>query len=545
MARYSIYQYSTIFSTCSLTRILENRLNARVVGYFELFSVSKDPSVRFYALQQLKELLAPVAARKGGALSVSDCQVLRGKYVVWLQHNVGSYAAEPLYLKNYVAVVYALLLKVLFPERWSTAFQDVLEIADKGHAGGVELFLRVLLYVDEEVVAPRNDRLSSAEAEHNTVIKDAMRVSSLQQIVDMWYSVFIVCRNRRPDLVRTCLEVASEYVGWIDISLTVNDRIIPMLYYFLAKESFRIDATKVLYEIIAKGMPENAKLELLRHLDILEILKQLCIAQSQESSPLHARAVAFEAKMSGVVPIYGKSWSFEPYEDDYSEEDQDQTFMETLAEMTNLVCTELLMCGSALQEDPASSRSVAEELSKSMDLLIYHFLAHQDIKVQGKVEEYRTCLLHCVVALQCPLFCLGANHGFGFVCLNTIYSRLLNFGFKGCTLEFIGRMVTAARAYKQPKDSGKSDPSHTLGKLYLSFIPKMLPVLMRSMCFPATYTFELENETDAIFESHRKNLRKIFVNISRFAAVDVVIPFLQVSFLRSPTLIYIFLREVV
>ena len=350
--------------------------------------------MRFYALQQLKELLSSVASLQNAPLSVPDCQVLRGKYLLWIQHNIGAYASEPTYLKNYIAVVYALLLKILYPERWTSAFQEVLEIADKGHAGGVELFLRVLLYVDEEVVAVR-DRLggNGAEAEHNTLIKDTMRVSALQQIVDMWYSIFLVCGNSRPDLVRTCLEVASEYVGWIDISLTVNDRIIPMLYYFLAKRCFRIDATKVLYEVIAKGMPETAKLELLRHLDILEILKQLCVAQQQENCSLHVRAAAFEAKIQGTAPTYGKSWTFESYEDDYSEEDQDQTFMEMLAEIANLVCIELLCCGNALKDEPASAHMVAEELSKSIHLLVFHFLSHQDIKVQGRFRSFIGCFV--------------------------------------------------------------------------------------------------------------------------------------------------------
>ncbi|CAN0535642.1 unnamed protein product, partial [Ectocarpus sp. 8 AP-2014] len=70
-----------------------------------------------------------------------------------------------------VAVVLALLVKSDYPETWTDAFEQLRSAAAaRAH---VELYLRVLCALDEEVVSFHVDR-SREEADHNSLIKVRM-----------------------------------------------------------------------------------------------------------------------------------------------------------------------------------------------------------------------------------------------------------------------------------------------------------------------------------------------------------------------------------
>lgn len=70
-----------------------------------------------------------------------------------------------------MAVVLALLLKNDYPETWTDAFDQLqsLLVVREG-AAHVDLYLRVLCALDEEVVTFHVDR-SRGETEHNSLIK--------------------------------------------------------------------------------------------------------------------------------------------------------------------------------------------------------------------------------------------------------------------------------------------------------------------------------------------------------------------------------------
>lgn len=85
-----------------------------------------------------------------------------------------------------VAVVLALLLKSDYPETWTDAFDQLqsLLVVREG-AAHVDLYLRVLCALDEEVVTFHVDR-SRGETEHNSLIKVG---ASTERALDFLYSL--------------------------------------------------------------------------------------------------------------------------------------------------------------------------------------------------------------------------------------------------------------------------------------------------------------------------------------------------------------------
>lgn len=67
-------------------------------------------------------------------------------------------------------MVLALLIKTDYPEIWSNAFEELQSLLAGGGSAHVDLYLRVLCAIDDEVVTFHVDR-TRAEADHNSLIK--------------------------------------------------------------------------------------------------------------------------------------------------------------------------------------------------------------------------------------------------------------------------------------------------------------------------------------------------------------------------------------
>jgi exportin-T len=76
-----------------------------------------------------------------------------------------------------------------YPKRWPNFFTDLLQTLSLGpHA--IDLYLRVLLAIDSEVV-DREILHSKEEADRNTLIKDHMRETCVDSLVDSWYHILV------------------------------------------------------------------------------------------------------------------------------------------------------------------------------------------------------------------------------------------------------------------------------------------------------------------------------------------------------------------
>ncbi|KAF1327948.1 Exportin-t, partial [Globisporangium splendens] len=233
-----------------------NSIKASVDGWryeLELFEFSEHQEVKFYALQALQE-------------------------------NVSFVENKAPYLKTKLAVVITLLIKRDYPDRWPTAFSELMSLLPKG-ASMVEMYFRILVAINEEIVEFDAQR-SQAEANANMRIKDAMRESStMAATFDAIYNVLVNCDASAVmvELSYSALETLKRYISWVDIGLVVNDRIMPLLFKMLRESaSLRCPAANCLFEVIDKGMTAEKKVALFQQLNIIEVLGMLPIQDDDE-----------------------------------------------------------------------------------------------------------------------------------------------------------------------------------------------------------------------------------------------------------------------
>ncbi|CAH0492567.1 unnamed protein product [Peronospora farinosa] len=243
----------------------------------QLFKRSEHEQVKFYALQALQEALV-------NGVDDSVAVAVRVELLAWLQSHVNYMESKAPYLKTKLAVVITRLIKRDYPDRWPTAFMELLELLPQG-ASIVEMYFRILLAINEEIVEFDAQR-TQQEAAHNMKIKDAMREGScMRESFDAIARVLV--NADASDVMRqlsaSALETLKRYISWVDIGLVVNDTLWPLLIKLLREsETFRCQAANCVFEVIDKGMTPEKKLAMLQQLQFLEMLAALPIREDDE-----------------------------------------------------------------------------------------------------------------------------------------------------------------------------------------------------------------------------------------------------------------------
>mmetsp|Transcript_10431 Transcript_10431/g.19481 ORF Transcript_10431/g.19481 Transcript_10431/m.19481 type:complete len:1131 (+) Transcript_10431:385-3777(+) len=435
----------------------------------ELFLNSNGEIVRFYGLARIVDVLNE--DKKFAILSREDRLLLRESIMGWIDRNVMTLGQEKSYVRNKVAVVLSLLLKREYPENWPDAFAWFLAFANK-HRDGAFLFLKILEYVTEEIVAFNGNR-SAEEIRHNMCIKDEMRKTTLNDIVLFWHTLLTNYNQTDTELIQLCLHVVEEYIGWIELELIVNDKFIPLLYHLLTETTlFRVHSLKCILEIIKKGMDHGRKVELIVNLDILAVLKRECEKNSAQPDS----------------------------DSDDGDEDEGWGFRENIAIVLNEIGLRLIEARTGLPRDSTHHRIVLEMLSNQViPLVLQQCLARNEIEAQEGVLDF----------------------------VNKMFSIIRE------NLELGLGQGSNALAVRHPNTGGKMinmpprDPDVELDQIFRKALPEMLPLILQRMVYPPGFTFSVYDEEEAEFEQHRQLLRKIFINITRCAAIDTVLPFLR------------------
>lgn len=238
------------------------------------FSASNYAEVQFWCLQSLEEIvkLRYTSLDQQEQLFIQN-SVMSFVCMEGIENGLNHQSSgleRPVFVKNKLAQIFAILIFILYPARWPSVFLDLLSAVSKGPMV-VDMFCRIFNALDDELISldyPRNSEEISIAGR----IKDAMREQCVPQIVRAWYDLVVFYKDSRPELTAMLLETVRRYVTWIDISLVANDSFIPILFEFILSEQrssvLRGSAANCILAIVSKRMDPKSKISLLRRLQV-------------------------------------------------------------------------------------------------------------------------------------------------------------------------------------------------------------------------------------------------------------------------------------
>uniref|UniRef100_A0A8C4SAH2 Exportin-T n=1 Tax=Erpetoichthys calabaricus TaxID=27687 RepID=A0A8C4SAH2_ERPCA len=294
----------------------------RALAYFEELKISQDAwqgcaealakglysddHVKFFCFQVLEHQIK----FKYPELTAGQHQLVRETLMTWLQAQLISVQPEKTFIRNKAAQVFALVFITEYLTKWPKFFFDILSVAGL-NPRGVDLYLRILMAIDAEVV-DRDIVHSSEETRRNTLIKDTMREQCIPNLVESWYQILHTYQHSNSELTCQCLEVVGAFVSWIDLNLIANERFVNMLLSHMSVEVLREEACDCLLEIINKGMDPVDKTKLVESLcQVLQTagffnIEQLSVLTDQQKTNVEAIMLAVMKKLT-----YDDEYNFE------------------------------------------------------------------------------------------------------------------------------------------------------------------------------------------------------------------------------------------
>lgn len=181
---------------------------------------------------------------------------------------VSSHAASPPFLRNKLAQLVALLVRLDYPHVYPSYFLDLLPPAPP-QPGPTDMFARVLISLDDDLLSQEYPR-SSEEAADAMRVKDSMRVQCVSQIASHWHTAAVTLRTADPAVAAVALDAARRCISWIDVGLVANDVFVPLLFDIAMSPAsmppLAAAAVGCLSAVATKRMDFRAKVGLLRSL---------------------------------------------------------------------------------------------------------------------------------------------------------------------------------------------------------------------------------------------------------------------------------------
>lgn len=182
--------------------------------------------------------------------------------------------AYPPYVRNKLAQLLAALVAGEYPRGWPGAMKEfVLPMAGDPAVrtpASVDLFFRVMRALDVGVTSIAAAQAGPEAREVSVRVKDAIRDDCAGQLVGLLATLVQV-----PAYAVHAYDLVARYVEWLDIALFTNDAFLPPIYAAItavAPAPTRAASAYALRAIVGKRMAMPAKMALLQHLQILQLL---------------------------------------------------------------------------------------------------------------------------------------------------------------------------------------------------------------------------------------------------------------------------------
>lgn len=229
--------------------------------------------VQFWCIQTLHDAI------RLSYSSIDDLPILRAS-LLSLFSDRSFLSSSPPFLKNKLAQAIAALIRLEYPSPWPFPFVHLLSYFPSPAA--VDMFSRLLTALDDDLIS-QDYHLSSDDVAAASRVKDAMRLQCVPQIARAWFDIASLYRSSDPAIVAATLDTMRRYIVWIDIGLVANDAFLPLLFDIILShntlEPLRAASAGCVLAILSKRMEPHSKLNLLRSLQLNQVLAQSELVQ--------------------------------------------------------------------------------------------------------------------------------------------------------------------------------------------------------------------------------------------------------------------------
>lgn len=240
------------------------------------------PNAHFFALQIINEQLPQLADADKLALAQGVLANLR----VIVQGG----KLKDLFLRNALSKTLALVFVHCTLSVYPSLIGDMRQLALDGGAVNeiaADYYTRTLLMIHQEIGDQMIAR-DQASTERNTLLKDAIRASDMEPMVQSWKEILAMLSAANGpndprlanEIINNTVQCIGGYVSWIEINLILDPTLMQTLYLFLAGsiDQRRITTANAFNDILHKKMTAPKKLELISFLNLGGVLAQMGVS---------------------------------------------------------------------------------------------------------------------------------------------------------------------------------------------------------------------------------------------------------------------------
>ncbi|KAK2950253.1 putative tRNA exportin [Blattamonas nauphoetae] len=207
---------------------------------FNLFCQSQIVEVRMWSIGRITELLE----RYYPSLNEDDLLFLRSRLTAWIQ--LPQAQQEPAFIHRKFAQCYAMLVRMEYPQKWPTAFTDLLTIAQNGGATEVSLFTEIMREVDSTLIHVPTGSIGE-QTNQTRIFKENLKNDCLQGIIVLWYNLLKTTYATHPQVANSIMTVVISYATWVDLDLIASKPFL-MLLYSILRPPFNLPARTVTHD---------------------------------------------------------------------------------------------------------------------------------------------------------------------------------------------------------------------------------------------------------------------------------------------------------
>lgn len=213
-------------------------------------------------------------------------------------------------IQNKLTQTLTYIFAATYQHLWPTFLRDILATLHSQTDGdGTVLYLKILIAVHEEIADVMVPKTTEEQVADNE-LKDLVRERDIQAIAASWQQILQQFRHSS-DIVNLCLGCIGRWVAWTDLSLSINDALLSLLFQNLTPlepdPRTQEVALETFVDILSKKMPGPDKLQLIDVLRVNEAVSQIvstsALSSQRRSSQYDTDLAENVAKLVNAVLV--------------------------------------------------------------------------------------------------------------------------------------------------------------------------------------------------------------------------------------------------